>query len=120
MFIGIGWDAPGITDPDKLRFDAALAVDGPFRPAGPIGHQLLPAGRYATATHVGPYSTLTAAHRRLFETVGRLKGVLPAGLPVVEMYHETTIDVASRLNHTDIYHPVVPSTAGRPERHYLG
>lgn len=109
VFIGIGHDAPGITDPDKLRFDAALPVDGPFRSAGAVGHQRLPAGRYATATHVGPYSTLTAAHRRLFERVGRLKGVLPAGLPILEMYHETTIDVAHSLNHTDIYLPVVPS-----------
>lgn len=39
----------------------------------------------------------------------RPAAVLPAGLPVLEMYHETTIDVANSLNHTDIYLPVVPS-----------
>jgi len=54
IWMGIGHDAPIATPPDKLRFDAALVVPGPFDPNGLIGYQLLPGGTHAVTTHAGP------------------------------------------------------------------
>lgn len=107
VLMGIGHDAPGLTPPDKLRFDAALRVDRPFRSSGAVAYQQLAGGRHAVATHVGHYSTLNRAYPRLMERITRMKGVRPAGLPAIEMYHETKINVDFSLNHTDIYLPVI-------------
>jgi DNA gyrase inhibitor GyrI len=49
--MGIGHDAPVTTPPEQLRFDAALAVSGPFAPEGRIGHQFLRGGHFAITTH---------------------------------------------------------------------
>ena len=108
--LGIGHDAPGITPPDKLRFDAAIPVDGPIRPGHRVGHQVVPESRYAMATHVGHYATLPAAYGRLFERIAAMPTVHPAGPPAIEMYHENRIDAALLFNHTDIYLPVIPKS----------
>jgi AraC family transcriptional regulator len=108
--LGIGHDAPGITPPDKLRFDAAIRVDGPIRSNHRVGHQVLPEGRYAVATHVGHYATLPTAYGELFGRIAAMPNVHPAGPPAIEMYHENRIDADLLFNHTDIYLPVIPKT----------
>ena len=72
-----------------------------------MAYQQLAGGRHAVATHVGHYSTLNQVYPRLMKRITRMKGVRPAGLPAIEMYHETKINVAFSLNHTDIYLPVI-------------
>ena len=104
--MGIGHDAPGVTPPDKLRFDAALVVPGPFEPSGLVGYQLLAGGRHAVTTHVGPYETLGAAYARIFPRLAAFKDYLPLGLPAVEVYHTARINVRFALNHTDLCLPM--------------
>src|SRR4029434_3055469 len=74
VWMGIGHDAPGTTPPERLRFDAALVVPGPFAPEGNIAHQLLPGGPFAVTTHAGPYETLTAAYKAIFPRLLNLPG----------------------------------------------
>ncbi|MDH3222559.1 MAG: helix-turn-helix domain-containing protein [Gemmatimonadota bacterium] len=110
--LGIGHDAPGITPPERLRFDAALAVDGPMQGDGRVGYQLFEGRRYAFTTHVGHYRTLPAAYAEIVGRLVGMPGVEFAGVPVVEMYHETRIDTELEFNHTDLYLPIrseVPS-----------
>lgn len=111
--LGIGHDAPGITPAQKLRFDAALLVDGPFESDEQVQHQRLSAGQFAVTTHVGHYTTLADAYRRLFNRISRLPSVRPAGPPAIEVYHENRINADVKFNHTDIYLPVSPRTAGQ-------
>ncbi len=106
-FMGIGHDAPGLTPPKKLRFDAAVKIDTALEPAGPVGYQTLDVGRCAVTTHVGSYTTLSSAYRVLFDRVSALRGFGFKGPPAVEIYHESRIDTSLSLNHTDIYLPVV-------------
>ena len=106
--LGIGLDAPGITAPEKLRFDAALMLETPILGSGRVGYQLLKGRRYAFTTHVGPYSTLMAAYGEIIGRIGAMPGVSFTGLPVVEMYHETRVDTALEFNHTDLYLPLDP------------
>ena len=106
IWMGIGHDAPVATPPDKLRFDAALVVPGPFEPDGLIGYQLLPGGTHAVTTHVGPYETLGAAYATIFPRLAAFKDYLPVGLPAVEVYHTARINVRFALNHTDLCVPM--------------
>ena len=106
IWMGIGHDAPGATSPDKLRFDAALVVQGPFDPNGLIGYQLLPGGTHAVTTHAGPYETLGDAYARIFPRLSTFTDYLPLGLPAVEVYHAARINVRFALNHTDLCLPM--------------
>lgn len=106
VFLGIGHDAPVTTPKERLRFDAALVVPGPFERAGRVGHQLLPGGPYAVTTHVGPYETLPLAYATIFRRATALRGYQLIGLPAVEIYRTTRVSVAYGLNQTDVCLPV--------------
>ena len=108
VWLGIGQDAPFTTPPERLRFDAALVVPGPFAPEGRIGYQFLEGGHFAVTTHAGSYETLPAAYAAIFPRVMGLAGYQFVGLPVVEIYHSARVNVRYQLNHTDICLPVAP------------
>ena len=109
IFLGIAHDAPGITPPDKLRFDAAIVVPEAFAPdgiAGSIGYQVLLPAEFAITTHIGHYRTLGQAYGTIVNRVGRLKGYKFGGLPSIEVYRTTRVDANHEMNHTEIYIPV--------------
>jgi AraC family transcriptional regulator len=106
IFMGIAHDAPGITPPGKLRFDAAIVVPEPFSTDGVVGHQVFDAADFATTTHVGHYRTLPQAYGSIVQRVGRLKGYRLGGLPSIEVYRTTRVDANHEMNHTEIYIPV--------------
>lgn len=106
IFLGIAQDAPGVTPPDKLRFDAAIVVPEAFAADGSIGHQVLGPAEFAVTTHVGHYRTLPQAYGTIVNRVGRLKGYSFGGLPSIEIYRTTRVDAEHEMNHTEIYLPV--------------
>jgi AraC family transcriptional regulator len=65
-FLGISWDDPEITPPDKLRYDAAITLAGPIQPEGEFGVTELAGGEYATLLHKGPYENLSTTYRLIF------------------------------------------------------
>ena len=106
IFLGIAHDAPGITPPDKLRFDAAIVVPEAFAADRSIGHQVLGPAEFAITTHIGHYRTLLQAYGTIVNRVGRLKGYSFGGLPSIEVYRTTRVDANHEMNHTEIYIPV--------------
>ena len=106
IFLGIAHDAPGVTAPERLRFDAGIVVPQPFSPEGAVGHQVLGPGEFAMTTHVGHYRTLPKAYETIVQQVGQLKGVRLGGLPAIEVYRTTRVDAKHEMNHTEIYLPV--------------
>lgn len=66
IWMGIGHDAPGVTPPDRLRFDAALVVPEPFNAEGGVACQPFPGGEFALTTHAGSFQTLPAAYAEIF------------------------------------------------------
>ena len=106
IFLGIAQDAPGITPPDKLRFDAAIVVPEAFAADRSIGHQVLGPAEFAITTHIGHYRTLLQAYGTIVNRVGRLKDYSFGGLPSIEVYRTTRVDANHELNHTEIYIPV--------------
>lgn len=107
VWLGIGHDAPGVTPPDRLRFDAALMVESAFEPSGRIAHQVLEASDFAATTHVGPYSSLPDAYGEIFRRVTSLTGYIFVGLPAVEIYRSVKVNTRLSFNETDICLPVL-------------
>jgi AraC family transcriptional regulator len=58
-YIGVSYDDPQITPPEKLRYDAAITLDRPAQPEGDVGVTELAGGEYATLIHKGPYDNLS-------------------------------------------------------------
>jgi len=106
MMVGIYHDDPEATPAAELRSDAGLVV-----PAGtklPAGLELatIPAGRYAKATHKGPYD-------RLGDTWAQLMGVwIPqhgdriAGSVSFEVYRNNPMTAKPEDLVTEIYVPL--------------
>lgn len=107
IWIGIGHDAPTMTRPEHLRFDAALVVPSAFAPTGTIGHQVFEGGEFAVTTHAGPFATLPAAYATIFPRVTKMPKHQLIGLPAVEIYQTARVNARLQLNVTDICLPVV-------------
>jgi AraC family transcriptional regulator len=65
-FLGVSWDDPGITPPDKLRYDAAITPARAIQPEGEFGVTELAGGEYAMLLHKGPYEKLSESYRLIF------------------------------------------------------
>ena len=109
IWMGFGHDAPGVTPPDKLRFDAALVVPAQLAPEDGVACRHFPGGDFALTTHAGSFETLPAAYAAIFPRALALPRYNLVGLPAVEIYHAARVDARRRLNHTDICLPVARS-----------
>jgi AraC family transcriptional regulator len=58
LLVGIYHDDPAVTPEEKLRSDAAITIPAKTKLPPGLTEMALPAGRYAHATHHGPYSGL--------------------------------------------------------------
>lgn len=78
--LGVSYDDPEVTAPEKLRYDAALTVREGVEGEGDVGVQTIGPGEYAVTRHIGPY-------QRLSETYARLCGEwLPASGRIAEFH----------------------------------
>lgn len=84
--IGICWDDPAITPVDKVRYDAAVAVNRPVQPQGEVGVQEIAGGEYAIVLHKGPYQTLGTTYDRIFGSWLPKSGREVRDLPAFEIY----------------------------------
>jgi len=84
--IALYHDPPDRVPPDQLRADAAVVVPDDFvLPAG-LTEQRLPAARYASTEHVGPYDQLGNAWTRFMGEWLPGSGERAAGGPAIETY----------------------------------
>jgi len=64
-YIGISYDDPQVTPPDRIRYDACITVAEDVAVGGPIGLRTMDAGAYAIVRHKGPYSGLEEVYAQL-------------------------------------------------------
>ncbi len=99
-------DDPETTPDAELRADAALVVPADAKVPDGAGELWLPAGRYATTTHVGPYEQLGDAWARLMgEWLPRSGHRLADGVSY-EIYRNTPADVPKSELRTELYAPL--------------
>ncbi|MFZ5434287.1 MAG: AraC family transcriptional regulator [Calditrichota bacterium] len=85
-FIGLSYDDPDVTPPDKLRYDACIVLDRDVAPEGEIGVQDIGGGAYAVIVHVGPYEKLNETYGYLFGQWLPRSGYAAKSEPPFEIY----------------------------------
>jgi AraC family transcriptional regulator len=104
--LAIYHDDPELTPAPELRSDAAIVI--PQQASLPEGlrERRLPAGRYACATHVGPYEALPEVWLELLGQWLPLSGERLGKGANYEMYLNTPEDVPKEQLRTELYVPL--------------
>jgi AraC family transcriptional regulator len=84
--IGVCYDDPEVTPPEKIRYDACITVNDSVKPEGEVGVQEIGGGEYAVAMHKGPYENLGQTYARLAGEWLPKSGREPRSSPCLEMY----------------------------------
>ncbi|MFC4160480.1 AraC family transcriptional regulator [Chitinimonas lacunae] len=106
---GVGHDDPGITAPDKCRYDACVAVPDDFVATSPANIAVLPGGRYASAHFRGPAPLATQAWTELLRDWLPSSGMQPDGRPFFEYYpSDAYYDIATATIECQLCLPVRP------------
>ncbi len=63
--IGICYDDPQVTPPEKIRYDACFTIGDHIEAEGEVGIQTIEGGEYAVTTHKGPYENLEQTYAEL-------------------------------------------------------
>ncbi|AKJ41972.1 AraC family transcriptional regulator [Pragia fontium] len=107
--LGIYYDDPLGTAPEKCRSDACIQFNQPLE-SEPSDKQIQPiklaAGRYAKYRHIGPYSTLHQAYQTFYGQWLPTSGYECADHPAFEIYMNNPHDTPEAELITDIYLPI--------------
>lgn len=105
QLLALYYDDPQTTPAERLRSDAALTFPaGSDVPAGLIERRV-PAGKYASAVHVGPYDKLGKAWGEFKAELDR-RGWKPTGAVSYEMYLTDPMSVPPAELKTELFTPI--------------
>ncbi len=104
--IGISYDDPEVTPPEKIRYDACVTVDEKVSPEGDVGVQLIAGGEYAVTTHQGPYTKLIETYSKLYGKWAPQSGRVVAAGPCFEIYRNDPHQTPAEELLTDVYIPL--------------
>lgn len=86
QFIGLSYDDPEITPPEKIRYDACITLKKDVAAAGQVGVQEIAGGTYAVTLHVGPLEKLTQTYAQFCGQWLPQSGYELKNAPSVEIY----------------------------------
>jgi AraC family transcriptional regulator len=105
--VGIYHDDPSTTPEEKLRSDAAITIAAKTRVPRGLTELVIPAGRYAHSTHVGPYTGLGEVWGHLrSEWLPKSGEKLGDGMSY-EVYRNTPMNAKPHELVTDVYLPLM-------------
>jgi len=105
--LGIAYDDPSITAPDKTRYDACVVVPRDFPPDRLVDVMDVPGGTYALAEFVGGAHEIVPAWNAVFAGWLPNSGFEPDDRPCYELYRgEPTVDARRRTFRCDLCLPV--------------
>ena len=106
MMVALYHDDPESTPVEELRADAGIVVPDKVRlPAG-LDEQKIPAGRYASTAHVGPYEQLPDVWARLMGEWLPASGHRVGEGPSFEVYRNTPLTAPKEKLITELYVPI--------------
>jgi AraC family transcriptional regulator len=105
LLLGIARDAPGITPPDKIRFDCCVQVAAAFEADGEIGCQHTPGGDHAITEYVGSWD-LGPAYDSILARLRKMPRLDIIGLPAIEIYRTTQVGARDGLARVAIAIPI--------------
>jgi AraC family transcriptional regulator len=106
MVVGIYYDDPSVTPEEKLRSDAAITIPAKTKLPPGLTELVIPAGRYAHAIHLGPYTGLGAVYAHLKNEWLPRSGEKPGDSASYEMYRNTPMTAKPHELVTDVYLPL--------------
>jgi len=105
VMLGIYHDDPQTTPNEQLRADAAVVVKEGTRLPDGLTERVIPAGRYARATHVGAYDGLPRAWAEFGASLGSGGYSVGSG-PGLEIYRNDMARTPQDELRTDLYMPL--------------
>jgi AraC family transcriptional regulator len=107
--LGVAYDDPHVTAPDKCRYDACLVIPQDFQADRWVNIASLPGGRCAVTDFVGNPEDIMDAWDRLFSVWLPSSGYQPDDRPCVEVYRpEHSADRDARRFSCELWLPVKP------------
>ena len=107
--LGVAYDDPGITAPDRCRYDACVVVPPDFRPDRLVEVTDVHAGRYAVARFTGTAHEIVDAGDRVFAEWLPGSGYEPDDCPCYERYRgNATVDARAGTFRCELCLPVRP------------
>lgn len=105
--LGVSYDDPDVTAPEKIRYDACVTVGPDVEAEGDVQVQTIAGGCYAKAVHTGPYESFSDTYVRILgQELPRL-GYEPRSEPCVELYLNNPQSTPPEKLVTEIFVPVV-------------
>jgi AraC family transcriptional regulator len=107
--LGVGYDDPSITAPEKCRYDACVIVPADFLADRWVNVMDIPGGRYAVAEFIGTAHEIEATWDGVFRAWLPGSGYQPDDRPCVELYRgNCTVDAKARSFRCELCLPVRP------------
>lgn len=103
---GLSHDDPDVTEPDRIRYDACLAVSGEVEPEGEVGVQTIPGGRHARYLHAGPYEGFSDAYAAVIGRWIPAHGHELRWSPCIEEYLNSPMSAAPADLRTVLHIPI--------------
>jgi AraC family transcriptional regulator len=106
LLVGIYHDDPSTTPEERLKSDAAITIPAKTKLPRGLTELVIPAGRYAHSTHVGPYTGLGEVWGHLRnEWLPQSGDRLGDGMSY-EVYRNTPMNAEAHELVTDVYLPL--------------
>lgn len=106
ILVGVYHDDPSNTPEEKLRSDAGITIPAKTKLPPGLTEVIIPAGRYAHSTHVGPYTGLGDAWGHLRNDWLSKSGERPGPGVSYEVYRNTPMNAKPHELVTDLYFPL--------------
>lgn len=103
LVVGLCHDDPEVTPPERIRYDACLALGDEVQPEGEAGVQEIGGGEYAMVEHEGPYENLHATYAALYGQWGPQSGREFAAAPSIEVYLNDPRNTPPEALRTKVY-----------------
>ena len=107
--VGIPYDDPDVTPPEKIRCDAALLLPKPVQASGEVKSVSLPERDYAVVRHTGPYDRLSDTYAWLCGVWLPRSGREAVSAPPIEFYRNYPPQTPPERLVTDIHLPLEPA-----------
>jgi len=104
--LGISYDDPKVTDPDKIRYDACLVVHKKAKAEGEVGLKTLRGGKFAMFHYTGSYQYLSQVYDYIFNEWLLNSDCELRDEPVREKYRNNPERTEESKLKTEIYIPI--------------
>jgi AraC family transcriptional regulator len=106
--LGLSYDNPRVTDPDKCRYDAGIVVPDDLRTDAQVNTTVFPGGKYGAADFQGTALEIGPAWERLFSGWLPQSGFQPDDRTCTEVYRGDAVDMKTGVFRCELCVPIKP------------